>query len=88
MRVLQRLAADQILFAPVFTLMFFSSLHALEGRPEYLQTTLSSKFIPVLTTSWGVWVPAQLINFRFVRLEYRVRCVRDGLLRLSKLRSL
>ncbi|DAZ98631.1 TPA: hypothetical protein N0F65_000826 [Lagenidium giganteum] len=62
----KRLVLDQLVFAPTFLPVFFSSLLALEGTPDKIPEKLADDWWPAVKTNWAVWVPAQLINFRFV----------------------
>ena len=53
--------------------MFLTSMAAMEGAsvPDRLQ----SAFKPALVKGWMVWPWVQLVNFRFVPLDYRVMAV-------------
>ncbi|KAJ0412655.1 hypothetical protein ATCC90586_002285 [Pythium insidiosum] len=64
--VVKRLALDQLVFAPTFLPVFFSTLLTLEGVPEQIPSKLRQDWWSTVKVNWVVWVPAQLINFRFV----------------------
>ncbi|GLD98456.1 hypothetical protein PINS_up007153 [Pythium insidiosum] len=64
--VMKRLALDQLGFAPTFLPVFFSTLLTLEGVPEQIPSKLRQDWWPTVKANWVVWVPAQLLNFRFV----------------------
>ncbi|TMW58708.1 hypothetical protein Poli38472_010267 [Pythium oligandrum] len=64
--VLKRLAMDQLGFAPTFLPIFFTMLLTLEGVPETIPEKVRTEWWPTTKANWVVWVPAQLINFRFV----------------------
>ncbi|KAL3656857.1 hypothetical protein V7S43_018200 [Phytophthora oleae] len=64
--VAKRLALDQLGFAPMFLPVFLSSVLALEGNGEQIQDKLRAEWWPVTKANWSVWVPAQILNFRFV----------------------
>lgn len=64
--VAKRLALDQLVFAPTFLSVFFSLLLTLEGEADKVPEKLAQDWWPAVKANWVVWVPAQLINFRFV----------------------
>ena len=73
---LQRMSADQLVFAPAFIPVFFGSLMALEGAhssPAKAATEIREKWWPVLVSNWMLWVPAQCINFGLISQPYQVR---------------
>ena len=49
-----------------------ASILTLEGKPELITSEISSKLWPVMQTNWMMWIPAQVINFALVPLQYRV----------------
>lgn len=68
-----RVAYDQLLMAPTGLVFFLGSMGLMEGRPlEKIQEKYSDLFIPAIIANWKVWPAAQLINFRFMPLAYRV----------------
>ncbi|RLN64017.1 hypothetical protein BBJ29_005348 [Phytophthora kernoviae] len=64
--VAKRLALDQLGFAPTFLCVFLSSLLTLEGEAKSIPDKLRADWWPAMKANWGVWVPAQILNFRFV----------------------
>ena len=64
--IAKRLAMDQLGFAPMFLPIFLSSVMTLEGRMELIPDKLKADWWPITKANWIVWVPAQLVNFRFV----------------------
>ncbi|CAH0493822.1 unnamed protein product [Peronospora farinosa] len=64
--IAKRLAMDQLGFAPMFLPIFISSVMTLEGRMEFIPDKLKTDWWPITKANWIVWVPAQLVNFRFV----------------------
>ncbi|KAF9073764.1 hypothetical protein BDP27DRAFT_1215198 [Rhodocollybia butyracea] len=69
----QRVAADQIIMAPIGLCLFLSSMGVMEGRTiPQIKQKFSDLYSPALITNWQVWPIAQLINFRFMPLSYRV----------------
>lgn len=63
---LTRLAADQLLFAPIFVATFFSALLTLEGRPGDALAKVKADLPTALCANWALWVPANFVNFRVV----------------------
>ncbi|KAG7389541.1 hypothetical protein PHYPSEUDO_010186 [Phytophthora pseudosyringae] len=64
--VAKRLALDQLGFAPTFLPVFLSTVLTLEGHAEDIPDKLRADWWPVTKANWAVWVPAQILNFRFV----------------------
>uniref|UniRef100_A0A7S4M7U8 Peroxisomal membrane protein MPV17 n=1 Tax=Odontella aurita TaxID=265563 RepID=A0A7S4M7U8_9STRA len=72
-QVLKRLVLDQCFFAPLFVPAFMVNLMALEGRPlAEMPGKLKSDYFDTMITNWCLWVPAQLVNFRFIPLKFQV----------------
>lgn len=72
MPTVQRLALDQLLFAPAFIPVFFSMNLLLEGRPEQIPSKLKNDWASAVLTNYAVWVPAQFINFKFIPQLHQV----------------
>lgn len=70
--IAKRLAMDQLGFAPTFLPVFFSTLLALEGQADRIPDKLRQDWWPTTRANWTVWVPAQLLNFRFVPAPLQV----------------
>eukprot|EP00045_Choanoeca_perplexa_P001468 m.19820 g.19820 ORF g.19820 m.19820 type:complete len:250 (-) comp10962_c0_seq2:227-976(-) len=70
--VLQRVALDQLAFAPPFLAFFLATLSLLEGHADRITQQLSDDWFPTVVKNWQLWVPAQLLNFRFVGPAYQV----------------
>ncbi|GJE87794.1 Mpv17/PMP22 family protein [Phanerochaete sordida] len=69
----KRVAADQILMAPVGLALFLGSMGVMEGRDgRHIREKFQDLYKPLLITNWQVWPTVQLINFRFMPLPYRV----------------
>lgn len=64
--IAKRLVLDQLVFAPTFLPIFLTALLTLEGDVAKVPEKLQNDWWPAVTANWVVWVPAQLINFRFV----------------------
>ncbi|KIY51391.1 hypothetical protein FISHEDRAFT_71015 [Fistulina hepatica ATCC 64428] len=69
----KRVACDQLVWAPVGLGAFIGSMGIMEGRnASQITERFRDLYIPALITNWQVWPLAQLINFRFMPLPYRV----------------
>ncbi|KAK2462075.1 hypothetical protein APHAL10511_006538 [Amanita phalloides] len=69
----KRVACDQMVMAPIGLGAFIGSIGLMEGRgPEQIKEKFDDLFVPVLLTNWKIWPLAQLINFRYMPLPYRV----------------
>jgi len=71
--VAARVAADQLLFAPVMIQVFLRSMATMEGVSA--QEKVDKSWWPALQANWMVWPFVQGINFTFVPLQYRVLAV-------------
>jgi peroxisomal membrane protein 2 len=69
---IQRLAIDQLLFAPICLPTFFSANLILEGKPEKIYSKLEQDWFSAVLANWSLWVPSQFINFRFVPSKFQV----------------
>eukprot|EP00658_Telonema_sp_P-2_P040637 TRINITY_DN2904_c0_g1_i5.p1 TRINITY_DN2904_c0_g1~~TRINITY_DN2904_c0_g1_i5.p1 ORF type:complete len:211 (+),score=54.89 TRINITY_DN2904_c0_g1_i5:245-877(+) len=68
----QKMAADQLIFAPLFNPAFVSYLFLLEGRPAEILPKLQADWVNMTVSNWKLWVPAQMINFGFVPPQFQV----------------
>jgi len=69
----KRVAADQMIMAPIGLAIFIGSMGIMEGRDvRHTRQKYVDLFPTALKTNWQVWPIAQLINFRFMPLPYRV----------------
>lgn len=66
----QRMALDQMLFAPPCLALFFTLSSLLQGHSVVHK--LEEDFLPTMVSNYTLWVPAQVINFRFVPVPLRV----------------
>lgn len=71
--ILTKIAIDQLIWSPITSLAFLAGLRTLEGRPDLVQASLETSFLPLIKAQWTVWPLAHAINFRFVPTEQRVR---------------
>ena len=69
--VVKRVALDQFIFSPVFVATFLASLWTLESQSDIAQK-LQEQLPSTVVANWSLWMPAQVINFRFVSPKYQV----------------
>ncbi|KAK9712148.1 hypothetical protein K7432_007350 [Basidiobolus ranarum] len=71
--VIKRVAADQILFAPFGLVLFFTSISIMEGASwEGIKHKFEKAYFPGITANYQLWPLAQMINFFYVPLKFRV----------------
>jgi protein Mpv17 len=69
----KRVACDQLVMAPFGLGIFIGSMGIMEGRDaRRIYQKFDALYKPALLTNWQVWPMAQLINFRYMPLPYRV----------------
>ncbi|KAH8652123.1 hypothetical protein BX600DRAFT_402552 [Xylariales sp. PMI_506] len=68
--IITRVACDQGLFAPTAIGFFLSSMAAMEGGSP--KEKLEKSYLPALQTNYMIWPFVQLVNFKFIPLNYRV----------------
>jgi len=72
-KVAAKVAIDQILWAPIFTVMFFSFIGAAEGRSvKEITEKVKRDLWTGVTASWKVWPFVHAINFRFIPTSQRL----------------
>ncbi|CAM9873530.1 unnamed protein product, partial [Laminaria digitata] len=70
--VVKRVALDQLVFAPVFLASFLSIVMLLDGNAAKIAPKLRADYTATVASNWGYWIPAQIVNFRFVAPAYQV----------------
>lgn len=69
----KRVSSDQLLMAPIGLAIFLTSMGLMEGRdPQHIHGKFKDLYGKAMIANWQVWPLAQLINFRFMPLPYRV----------------
>ncbi|BCS17433.1 Mpv17/PMP22 family protein [Aspergillus puulaauensis] len=68
--LLARVACDQLVFAPVATGVFLSSMALLEGADP--RQKLDESYSTALGTNYLVWPMAQFVNFKFVPVQHQL----------------
>mmetsp|Transcript_13143 Transcript_13143/g.15449 ORF Transcript_13143/g.15449 Transcript_13143/m.15449 type:complete len:263 (-) Transcript_13143:92-880(-) len=70
---LKRVVLDQIIFAPFMIPGFMTNIMLLEGRPtNEIKTALIRNVPDAYVTNLAVWVPALLVNFKYVPGKWQV----------------
>lgn len=73
MVVIGKLAIDQILFAPMFTSLYFYVKGLAEDKDLGTTTDkLKKELVGIMKSNWSVWVPANFVNYLLIPLELRV----------------
>uniref|UniRef100_A0A7S1XB96 Peroxisomal membrane protein MPV17 n=1 Tax=Compsopogon caeruleus TaxID=31354 RepID=A0A7S1XB96_9RHOD len=70
--VASKTAIDQILWAPIFTSIFFGSMKLLDGKQDEIPDEIREKLWPTMKVNWTVWPLAHVINFRFIPSSQRI----------------
>jgi len=71
-----KVGIDQFLQAPVFTVIIFAFLGALEGKSwEEIQKKLKADYAPTMVANWKLWIPAACFNLAFCPPILRVAFV-------------
>ncbi|OAX39427.1 hypothetical protein K503DRAFT_716486 [Rhizopogon vinicolor AM-OR11-026] len=69
----KRVAADQLIMAPIGLVVFVGAMGVMERRsPSQIREKYADMFAPALLTNWKVWPIAQMINFRYMPLPFRI----------------
>lgn len=69
---IKRVACDQLLFAPLILPVFFIGTLLMDNQADKIPNKLKTDWFPSLMANYIVWVPAQLINFKFIPPQLRV----------------
>ncbi|KAH8105767.1 hypothetical protein DFH11DRAFT_644837 [Phellopilus nigrolimitatus] len=70
--VAARVWLDQALLTPAAVVFFFSSMTFLEGKGVgEAKKRVETAYVPTLLRNWGVFVPAQIVNFALVPTHMR-----------------
>ncbi|GBF95122.1 hypothetical protein Rsub_07706 [Raphidocelis subcapitata] len=70
--VLLKTALDQTFYAAFGTVLFFTVVTLLEGRPSAVASVVATKFWPTLLANFAIWPAAHLVNFKYVPAAYRI----------------
>ncbi|KAL1757852.1 hypothetical protein FB107DRAFT_208455 [Schizophyllum commune] len=69
--VIYRVWLDQAFLTPIAVVYFFSMMSLLEGKPYEAPDRVRSAYAPTIIRNWGVFIPAQIINFSIVPPQFR-----------------
>jgi protein Mpv17 len=70
---LQRVAMDQLLFAPCSLAWFFTFMTVAEGgEKRHLVKKMQDIYLPTLRANYILWPAVQVINFRFMPLSFQI----------------
>ncbi|CAK0787179.1 hypothetical protein CVIRNUC_010395 [Coccomyxa viridis] len=70
--VVCKMLADQLLWAPFFSCVFFVFTNVLAGHPEMVLPSIQAKLLPMMIANFAVWPIAHLINFKFIPSQQRI----------------
>lgn len=70
--IITKTIIDQTTLAPVWTAGFFSGMKLMDGKPDEISSEVHEKLWPTMKVNWMVWVPAHIINFRFIPPSQRI----------------
>ena len=71
--IFKKILVDQFLVSPIFISHFLYTSYFLEGRKlKEIHDLFKQKFPKIYAADWMVWPLAQIINFSYVPLKYRV----------------
>jgi protein Mpv17 len=70
--VISKVAIDQLIFAPLVTLVFYAYKCTAEGRPREYFHELDQKLWPTIKAGWSLWPAAHSINFALVPTQHRI----------------
>ncbi|KAF9243812.1 hypothetical protein BU15DRAFT_71931 [Melanogaster broomeanus] len=69
----KRVAADQVVMAPLGLALFIGSIGVMEGRTtNQIREKYADMYSTAILNNWKIWPVAQLINFRYMPLPYRI----------------
>ena len=68
----KKILIDQLLYAPVFTVILYTYLQAAHGDLAGIPEVLQDKVVPTLLANYAVWPLAHALNFYYVPTEQRI----------------
>lgn len=72
-RTVQKLAIDQFIFAPIFIAQLVSIISYMQHQDvNKIQEKLKNEYLDILVANYYLWPAVQIINFRFIPLNYQV----------------
>ncbi|CAL8460547.1 g76 [Coccomyxa elongata] len=70
--IVLKLLVDQLVFAPISTIMLFIALESMKGTPEQIPIIIQEKLWSTMKANWVVWPLANFIAFRFLHQDMRI----------------
>jgi hypothetical protein len=70
--IVTKMLADQLLWSPANTVIFYASLAFMEGNLSGIPGILSEKLVPTVLAGYLLWPLAHLINFKFIPSRHRL----------------
>lgn len=70
--IVLKLLVDQLVFAPLSTILLFVYLESIKGTPDQIGLIIQTKLWPTLKANWVVWPLANFIAFRFLHQDMRI----------------
>jgi len=71
--LVKRVASDQLIMSPIGLVVFLGSMGLMERRStDEINQKYKDLLMPALIANWTVWPFAQMINYRYMPLAYRV----------------
>ena len=64
--------ADQVIWAPIMTCVFFGFLKLMEGHPELMLPTIQEKVLPTVAANYVIWPAAHIVSFKYVPSHQRI----------------
>ena len=71
--VFKRTACDQLIFAPFGLGCFYAFMTIAEGGgAKAIGRKFQDIYLPTLKANWMVWPAVQIVNFRFMPLQFQI----------------
>lgn len=68
-----KVGIDQLIFAPIFIAVFVSIISYMQDQNvQLIEHKLKTQYKDILISNYYVWPWVQIVNFRFVPLNYQV----------------
>ena len=70
--ILAKMIADQVIWSPLNTCIFYASLAMMEGHGGDVGSILHDKLLPTVLAGYCLWPLAHIVNFKFVPARNRL----------------
>ncbi len=72
---MKRVAFDQLIFAPLGLVCFFTTMTVAEGGGRRaVSNKLRDMYVPTLKANYIVWPAVQIVNFRLMPVQFQLVC--------------